>query len=1178
MSRRVQLYIGGELADMAESSPVLWTWTREELDNPTVVRNSYTHQLTLPGTARNDAIFGAFQRVDRAYTPVVGKTTGIAFNPLKKASFALYDERSEVLARGYLKLDGIESRGEQAHGYKCTLYGGLGSLFYDLEMTADGEKRTLADLIYADANGDDLEPANTAMAVTWQTLSALWQGGLPPVWDNVLNFAPCYNGLPEGDFDANKAIVRSTTWYNFPTPQSGYEAQGGSGNPILATFTNKHTEWEMRDLRCWLQRPVVSVKAVLEALTDPRNTGDWTLVLDGGFFTDETNPWYDEAWMTLPLLSKEAGQDWATDLTLADALRGSCTPAAFLIGYAKTFGLVFDVDEAAMTVTLRTRDDYYADGTVRDMTERVDRRDISIVPVNASARWYEMKAGTVGEYAKEYETTYGRVYGSQRIDTGWEFDGDVRGLLRDYPFRGAADVLETSPLFYENYYAGYGVTRGLAVCDQEAVKYQLFNGAGDAQDFDAYVGQYLSKTVNWYNGTYNGSDVYAKPQLHGAGNKAEDGSGVLLIYTGQVNMPSGTGWIISGDTQAMTDLNGGRPCWLLSGDAGVDSTTANELPCYRRMAGSLTQDFGAPREIAVPGESTGEGATVYFNRWQGYLADRLDVDTKVLTAKVDMRGLKVGPALLRDFWHWRNSLWSLNRIKDYAPTVDGLVECEFVLVGDADAYTDSQAVPELENYYLNASPGTLGYVAGGEGKTITITANVSWTLTKPAWITASAASGSGNATVTLTAAANTGSARTGTVAITGDHSTSASVALSQDAAPEAQLSLDRAGTTYTNYTSKSLSTSVSSNVSWSASSSQSWAVVSGGTGTGNGSFWVSLTQNTGGSTRTATITVVTTSGTPTVTRTFTISQSAQPATTTYALVLGAASHAFAASGGSYTLTAEGVTYVNGVESSRVTLSASDLDFAKSGSSALGRSDLVFSANDLGTTVTGATSATYTLTWRANGSQATFSTSQAANTRTQTGQTTSWTDDLPNPIVWEESQSSTADWEGDWYIPSRNVNERTVTTYSYTSGHTGSVTTDVVHTGTISVSGTGFYYVGTTLSCVQNDGHVDRSGTLTLSYNRGTAQEPDWYTVTRSLAQDHNPALPTFMTVQTGGDQFSYASPALRPQYPDALRWTKDDEGAPYQYLWTVQYPSVNEKAYSDGGLTTEVGTITNVTY
>ena len=102
MGRKVTLYIGGQRADMDDRSPILFNYAREELDNPTVVRNSYTHQLTLPGTAANAAIFGHFSRLDRAVSEQPGVDTGVAFNALKRAPFALYGERGEVLARGYV--------------------------------------------------------------------------------------------------------------------------------------------------------------------------------------------------------------------------------------------------------------------------------------------------------------------------------------------------------------------------------------------------------------------------------------------------------------------------------------------------------------------------------------------------------------------------------------------------------------------------------------------------------------------------------------------------------------------------------------------------------------------------------------------------------------------------------------------------------------------------------------------------------------------------------------------------------------------------------------------------------------------------------------------------------------------------------------------------------------------
>ena len=44
MGRKVTLYIGGQRADMDDRSPILFNYAREELDNPTVVRNSYTRR------------------------------------------------------------------------------------------------------------------------------------------------------------------------------------------------------------------------------------------------------------------------------------------------------------------------------------------------------------------------------------------------------------------------------------------------------------------------------------------------------------------------------------------------------------------------------------------------------------------------------------------------------------------------------------------------------------------------------------------------------------------------------------------------------------------------------------------------------------------------------------------------------------------------------------------------------------------------------------------------------------------------------------------------------------------------------------------------------------------------------------------------------------------------------
>ena len=1174
MSRRVTLYIAGLRADLPDDSPIQLTWTREELDNPTVVRNSYTQQLTLPGTPANDAIFGHFGRLERATQSLAGQTAGPYYNPLKKADFALYSEDMTVLARGYAKLDEISSRGDQAVSYKVSLYGGLGSLFYELSYNADGSGRTLADLTYKDVNDADVTPSAEGLSVDAHTLRGLWDAQLldpTPDWRNILTYAPCYNGLPAGDFDANKAIVTSATWYNFPTPNDGCNPLAGAGqsNPILATFTDKHSEWEVRDFRAYLQRPAVSVKAVLQALTDSRNTGEWTLALDGDFFTDGNNPWYDDAWMTLPMLATPEDGDW-TALHLADALGSDAlTPADFLIGYAKMFGLVFHVDESAQSVTLMARDDYYGSADEIVLTERVDIDTVAVKPCNASARWYEMKADVKdGEYAQTYADTYGRVYGSQRIDTGWEFDSDVKDLLPKFPFRGAADVLETSADFYANYYNGYP---GLAVVDNEAVKYKLYDGSGNAKDFDAYVGQYLAKTVNWYNASYNGSDAFPKVQLHGADGKAGDGSRVLLIRVGEETLPSSMRWQTSDDSAAMATLNDGRPCWLLDGTG----YNLSKLPSFRRMAGAQTVDFGAPREIAVPGESTGEGASVYFNRWKGYLADRLDVDTKVLTCKVDWRGFQVGTALLRHFYWYRNTWWSLNKIRNYAPTADMLTECEFVQVHDRAAYTSSQAVPALANWYLNASPGTLAFLPAGESKTITITANVAWTLTAPAWITASAASGSGNASVTLTAAANSGSDRSGSVALSGAHSTSASVSVSQETAFVPSLSVSPNNRTY-DANSRTFYYTVTCNGRWRVKSISGAWITCTSSGTGNGYATISIAANTG-SNRTAHITWEMTDY-PATTYTTYITQSAPAPTITYAVELGTNSYTFPAGGGSLTQTVTGKTYTNGTLTSSVTLTASDLTITRSGSTAVSNSGLTFSAADLGTTMTMEQTSTFTITWIANGTSATFTAKQAANGRTPYGDPTESVDfsPIPSPVIWHNSGTSTASKMGDYVNIVPTVNVTTTQAYVYDSGATGSETHAHTEGATITVGGGGLSCAGSpqslyTVTWEANPDDSSRTGSVIATYNG--------YSATRSVTQaagDSPSPAPSQITIEyEDGGIIKTATSIGRFLYTNYTGWRFSG----IQGMWyTAVTPAVGDGIYSDTALTVQVGEITAVTY
>ena len=286
MKRRITLYIAGQPCDLQDDALVLLNYQREDLYNPAVVRNSYSQAVTLPGTPANDRIFGHYFRVDHA---VAG-----GFNPLVRVPFSIFDATGEILVTGYCKLLNVTTE-RGAHTYEVQLYGSLGEFIYGLAYDADGNKKSLASLDYIGGGDTELDFVIDKTAVTdaWARLGG--DTSKPAMWD-VVNFAPCYNGIPDGDFDAGKALAKpAEVGLTIPAGQ-----QASSGGYTLLELAANLDEWEARDLRSYLQRPVLSVKALLEAIAKPENNGGWTIDLSD---IDTTAEWpYLRTWITRPLL------------------------------------------------------------------------------------------------------------------------------------------------------------------------------------------------------------------------------------------------------------------------------------------------------------------------------------------------------------------------------------------------------------------------------------------------------------------------------------------------------------------------------------------------------------------------------------------------------------------------------------------------------------------------------------------------------------------------------------------------------------------------------------------------------------------------------------------------------------------------------------------------------------
>ena len=337
MNKDIKLYLDGQAVEWSKVPDILLTYQRTDYTNPTVTKNMFSKTVTIDGTPNNNDIFNHIWNLER-----IMDSDFTLFNPSQKVPFELFNN-GEIVEQGYAKLDSIKKDGYKI-AYNITLYGGLGSFFYSLAYDIDSDKeKTLADLNYiGTSNSDDEFDFEINKNTVWNAWDALrhfgQNSGSYKKWDYI-NFVPAYNGKPE-NFDADKVIinthsatsmsVRYTTddgvrYGTLPTTiHSGDDTFTTLDGYIHGEMRRDCTEWDMRDLRSYLQRPALSVRGFFNAIRNPMNNGGYNVVLDSDFFSSG-NPYYDKAWITLPMLDASSitedsysGWSWYTGTALVE--------------------------------------------------------------------------------------------------------------------------------------------------------------------------------------------------------------------------------------------------------------------------------------------------------------------------------------------------------------------------------------------------------------------------------------------------------------------------------------------------------------------------------------------------------------------------------------------------------------------------------------------------------------------------------------------------------------------------------------------------------------------------------------------------------------------------------------------------------------------------------------------
>lgn len=300
-----RLYIADQLVDIDSESIISLTYTLEETNNPTIVKNSFSKSISLPATANNNDLFGHIYDLSRATILDSSKMAGVHFNTLKRTPFQLFIE-GELVESGYIQLTGI-SKSNGVPRYTIQAFGGLGDFLYNLMYDESGDKKSLASLAFGfeGYTGDPKDEMN--FNITKNVVNNAW-GSLPRsnrnIFAEAITFVPAYNGVAK-DFDAQHALFNynAVTEMNIPRTLSNsgttYSSLNGYG---CLEFNRSLDEPETRDLRSYLQRPAISVKALFDACCKDVNNGGYRVTLDPAFF-NEGNAMYWDSYITLPMLS-----------------------------------------------------------------------------------------------------------------------------------------------------------------------------------------------------------------------------------------------------------------------------------------------------------------------------------------------------------------------------------------------------------------------------------------------------------------------------------------------------------------------------------------------------------------------------------------------------------------------------------------------------------------------------------------------------------------------------------------------------------------------------------------------------------------------------------------------------------------------------------------------------------
>lgn len=620
----IDLFINGKLVDVQDNVvSMLFQRQRTDYTNPTIIRNSFTKTVKLPGTKNNNRIFGSLWKLDKYIN-----YSGTEFIPSQREPFTLMRD-GNLVEKGYVKLNNI-TYDKNEYTYEITLYGELGNLLYGLSFNIDDETQEVTPMTLGDLTYSFTEFAinKDLVDMAWKRLDGDPEADGYPIFDTI-NFIVSYDGVPEADnFDPKQMWCSTDRFCNvfwgtrrfyasqfpktFTEDNITYEdihtfilRTDPDDTYALFDLKNDMSVMETRDLRSYLLRPVVRIKKVFEAIGDYIDSKyGYGLDMSDPFFSTQE---FGNLWMTLSMLYEiNPAVETGTIFTAKELFSQTSSPASYLISFCKTYGIYLDVDYLKKKLILTRLPRFFNPTKINDL--RIDlSKSVKINPLSFDKATYTFDYGEgEGQFLQKYKETYGNLYGSKRVNTGYRFDASTAPYIDNNVFKQGLDSIDQSPYYKYPYFVRGNNQEylfdfpGPLMDDSARPTYRLFQlssikGGGDFKTIDNEMrtdwipetgrpgdsdewGSMIPSGYQWIDSEWSGlregvwQDAFPKLQCHTDDNKPADGKDILVTFQGFKQISYGT--ITNTDTKAewksesyvTSEIDASKVNFLLSDD------------------------------------------------------------------------------------------------------------------------------------------------------------------------------------------------------------------------------------------------------------------------------------------------------------------------------------------------------------------------------------------------------------------------------------------------------------------------------------------------------------------------------------------------------------------------------------------------------------------------------------